>query len=252
MKNNFKIGIIGGKGKMGSSLKKFFQTKNIFVAVSDENSELSNIDIVKISDIVILAIPLTYYEKVLAEIEKYLNGTKILMDIGSLKLRQVNLMKKYFKGEILATHPLFGPEKNFMGKENNIVIHKINPGPKTEFILKLFSESRLNILEISPEKHDEVMAYIHGFYYLLNISYSKLLSDKFKEISLLNNYETTSFQTYLKNLDNIFNTGDLLIELIAYENPYIEKVKKDFFSLMNNRVNLKKIREFLYGNTSNE
>ena len=107
-------------------------------------------------------------------------------------------------------------------------------------------ESKLNIIEITPEEHDEIMAYIHGFYYLMNVTYVKLLKDKFGKISALDNYKTTSFQAYLNSLDNVFNTGDSLIELIAYENSFNEKVKEEFFSLMKRKINLKDVREFLY------
>ena len=185
MKNNFVIGIIGGNGKMGKSLENLFEKERFNVLISDKDTALTNQELVKKSDIIILSIPLKYYKIVLEEIKDKLTKDKLLMDIGSLKEREVNLMKNYHNGEILATHPLFGPEKNFYGKENSIVISKINPGIKTEIILKNFEKNKLNIIELSPSEHDRIMAYIHGFYYLMNITYLKILKDEFKSLIIL-------------------------------------------------------------------
>ena len=245
MKSDFNIGIIGGNGQMGKSLIDFFKRNGKKVIFSDKNTEISNKKVAKNSDIIILAIPLKYYKDVLDEIHEFLTEDKLLMDIGSLKEEQGKLMKNYHSGEILATHPLFGPEKKFKGNENSIIICKINSGDKTDFLIDLFKNEGLNIIEMSPDEHDEIMAYIHGFYYLMNITYIDILKEKFGKISKIEKIMTTSFQKYILGLENIFNTKDWLIELIAYENRYIEKVAKNFKEKLGERVNLWEVREFL-------
>lgn len=245
MKSDFTVGIIGGNGQMGKSLIDFFKRNGIKVIFSDINTEISNKEVAKNSDIIILAIPLKCYEDVLDEIYEFLTQNKLLMDIGSLKEEQAKLMKSYHSGEILLTHPLFGPEKEFKGNENSIIICKINSGEKTDFLINLFKNEGLNIVETSPEEHDEIMAYIHGFYYLMNITYIDVLREKFGEISKIENIMTTSFQKYISGLENIFNTKDWLIELIAYENRYIEKVAERFKEKLKEKVNLREVREFL-------
>ena len=245
MKDNFKIGIIGGNGSMGRSLVKFFESYNQEVIFSDKDSEFTNREVTKLSDIVIIAVPLNCYEEVLSEINRELTLEKVLMDIGSLKKNQVEIMKKYHKGEILATHPLFGPEKNFYGDENSIVVCKIKPTIKTEFIIELFKKNKLNVIEITPDEHDRIMAYIHGFYYLMNVSYLNILKEEFASIKNIENLMTTSFSKYIDSLQHVFNTQDWLIELIAYKNPFIDEVIAKFSSQLSKKVNLKEIREFL-------
>ena len=245
MNNNFKIGIIGGNGNMGKSLIKFFKSNNHEVFFSDKNTKITNKEVAKLSDIIVIAIPLNCYENVLNEISKELTYEKILMDIGSLKREQVEIMKKYHKGEILATHPLFGPEKNFYGDENSIVVCKINSSFKTEFIIKLFKKNKLNVIELTPDEHDRIMAYIHGFYYLINVSYLSILKEEFASIKNIQNLMTTSFSKYIDSLQHVFNTQDWLIELIAYKNPFINNVIEQFSSQLNKKANLKEIREFL-------
>jgi prephenate dehydrogenase len=119
LKSDFKIGIIGGNGEMGKSFKNFFNRNGINVLISDIGTKYSNIDIVQKCNIIILSVPLNKYEEILIEIAEYLkNDEHLIMDIGSLKLNPLITIKKYFSGEILATHPLFGPDKKFQAGEN--------------------------------------------------------------------------------------------------------------------------------------
>ncbi len=245
MKSDFRVGIIGGNGEMGKSLRKFFNSHGVDVIFSDINTDISNIDVVKDSDIIILAIPLENYFKVLNEIKDFLSKEKLLMDIGSLKEEQIKLMQNYHSGEILGTHPLFGPEKEFKGKENTIIICKVKYGEKSKFIIDFFEKNNLKVVELSPSKHDKIMAYIHGFYYLINITYLEILRDEFHNIKNLKNFMTTSFSKYVESLENIFNTQDWLIDLISYKNPYINEVVSKFKEKLGKRVNIPEIREFL-------
>ncbi len=245
MKSNFKIGIIGGNGEMGKSLRKFFNCYKVDVIFSDINTNISNIDVVKNSDIIILAIPLENYFKVLNEIKDFLNEKKLLMDIGSLKEKQIKLMQNYHSGEILGTHPLFGPEKKFKAKENTIIICRVKYGDKSKFIIDLFEKNNLNVVELSPSEHDKIMAYIHGFYYLINITYLDILKDNFYNIENLKNLMTTSFNKYIESLENIFNTKDWLIDSISYKNPYINETVSKFKEKLGKRINIPEIREFL-------
>ncbi len=244
MKSSFKIGIIGGNGAMGSSFRNFLDNKGLDYIFSDNETDYSNIDVVKFSDIVILSISLGNYERILKEISPYLKKGKLLVDFGSLKLESVKLMKFFFDGEILATHPLFGPDKNFFGEGNSIVISKTDPSEKTDFIISLFKENKLNIVELSPEEHDEIMAYIHGFYYLMNITYIDILKNKFQNIDKLEAFKTTSFKSYLNSLNNIFNGKDELIKFISYSNPYIDKVKNEFINKLGKDINIGDLRNF--------
>jgi prephenate dehydrogenase len=246
LKSDFIVGIIGSGGRMGAALNKFFINRKVKTVTSDIGSTISNKDLAKESDIVILAVPLTSYEAVLEEIKDSLNNEKMLMDIGSLKFREVKLMKKYFQGEILATHPLFGPEKGFKGKENNIAVCKINSKGKTDFILNMFRKSGLNIIEMTPEEHDRTMAYIHGFYYLMNITYIGILKDNFKSFDKIKNLTTTSFSKYIENLNNnVFNTQDSLIELIVYKNPFIREAVNEFHEKLFKKIDFKELKGFL-------
>ena len=154
-------------------------------------------------------------------------------------------MKKFHNGEILATHPLFGPEESFFGSENTIVVCRINPSYRSKFIIELFKRNKLNVVELTPQEHDRLMAFIHGFYYLMNITYLETLKQEFESIKNIKNLMPTSFKNYVKSLENIFNTQDWLIEKIAYENPYIDEVVERFINILGKRRDLKRIREFL-------
>ena len=244
MKSNFKIGIIGGNGQMGKALKNFFEKRDISVKISDINTFTSNQEVAENSDILVIAIPSYEYESVLKEIKINLTEDKLLMDIGSLKTREYEIMKKYHQGPIIATHSLFGPEKNFEGKDNTIIVYFEKENEKINFILNLFKKANLKVIKISPEEHDRIMSYIHGFYYLLNITYVSILKDEFSSIENIK-FSPTSFKKYIEGLDHIFNTPSWLIEFIAYENSFINEVKEKFINKLNSKIHVKSIKEFL-------
>ena len=243
MNGNFTFGIIGGKGEMGNSLKNFLLRNNCKVYISDYNTELSNEQLVLLSDIVVLSVPLNNYEDVLIEISPYLNENpkKLLIDLGSLKMKQLELMKKYHKGLTMGTHPLFGPHKNFRESGTIIFCDTIEKeNNKIQFLLKLFKKNGLKIINMTAAEHDELMSYIHSFYYLTNISYLKLLHEKFGKIDEIKEITTTSLQNFINNLNNIFNTPPWLIEQIIFDNPFFKERLNDFTKLLKNMENERK------------
>jgi len=243
------VGIIGGNGQMGRTLKNFLCKNNVKVYVSDIGTKYSNSDIVKMSDIVVLSVPLNEYENVLSETEPVMKGRDILlMDIGSLKVKQMLIMKKYFKGEILGTHPLFGPDRNFSEGCVTVVCKTDSCSDKTQFIIDLFNANKIKTLEMSSNEHDELMSYIHSFYYFVNTAYLKLLSKKFGSIEETEEFATTSFKNFKNNLNNIFNTPSWLIEQIIFENPFIGERLNDFKQILECKNFLSEVEEFVRNN----
>ena len=242
MNIKFTIGIIGGNGGMGKALKNFFSRNSLNVLTSDIGSELKNKELAEESDIVILSVPLCEYENVLKDIYASLksNGTKLLMDIGSLKSKQTQLMKKFFKGPVLPVHPLFGPDKNFASGNTIIFCNENTENDKIKFMENIFIKNGLKTVKMSPKEHDELMSYIHSFYYFINIAYLKLLNKKFGKIEDIDKFATASFQNFKDNLKNIFNTPSWLIETIIFENPFLNERKKDFIDILNTDSNANK------------
>src|SRR5205823_3888450 len=63
------------------------------------------------SDFVILAVPISAFEDVLTKIVPLMGERTVLIDVATVKVHTVNLLKRIAKGKrYLATHPVWGPE----------------------------------------------------------------------------------------------------------------------------------------------
>ena len=83
------IGIIGGNGKIGSVFAKEFENHGYEVLISDVGTELSNIEVAKKSDIVIVSVPIRKTRVIIDEIIKSVNSYALITDMTSVKINPV-------------------------------------------------------------------------------------------------------------------------------------------------------------------
>ncbi len=220
MNENFIIGIIGGKGKMGELFKKFFRKKGYPVLISDMDTELSNIDLVKQSKVVIISVPMPVFPNIIKEISPYIENKHWVIDICSLKAEPAKIMKTYLKkGEILATHPLFGPfEKDL---ENKIIAYwPIRGKNLINWFIKTMSEEGLKLVKISPKKHDKMMGLVQVLNHFWLILLGKTIKDSGFDLKELISISTPSFLKQLDILKRLANQDLKLYEKIQLENPW--------------------------------
>jgi len=109
------IGIIGGKGRMGSHFASFFQDRGLQVLVSDVGTKLTNEELAIQTDITIVSVPMDKSEEVIKKIVQKVPGSSALMDLTSIKSAPV---KQMLKGncEVLGMHPMFGESNHIPGQ----------------------------------------------------------------------------------------------------------------------------------------
>ena len=125
-----KVCIIGC-GLIGSSLARAIKKNNLSnKIVSSNRSEATNrrvielriVDdsstnikkMVKDSDLVIIATPLSSYESVILKIKDSLKNGSILTDVGSVKEKIINLVEKFVPMDVswIPSHPIAGTEES--------------------------------------------------------------------------------------------------------------------------------------------
>ncbi len=219
MEDNFKIGIIGGKGKMGNFFKNFFEKKGYSVEISDVNTSLTNIKLVKKNKIVLISVPMEIFPKVIEEIAPFVEEHHWIIDICSLKREPVRVMKKFLKqGEILATHPLFGPyETDLRGK--TIAFYPVRGKNVVNWFKKVMLDEGLNLVEISPKKHDEIMALVQVVNHFWLILLAKVIKDSKFSLKDVVYLATPSFLRQLHILKRLAKQNTNLYAKIQLENP---------------------------------
>ncbi|MFH1439391.1 MAG: prephenate dehydrogenase/arogenate dehydrogenase family protein [Candidatus Woesearchaeota archaeon] len=174
-KLNLKIGIIGF-GRFGKLLVQNLSGDfdvSVFALDADRNKVLAD-DIIssggKIkslqdvcnNDIIIPAVPISEFEKVIKQISPLLRKGVLVMDVCSVKQFPAEIMKKNLPryADILATHPMFGPDSaadGFVGKKIVVCKIKIND-LRYKSIVSLFRQMGLVVIETTPEEHDKQIA----------------------------------------------------------------------------------------------
>ena len=277
--------LIIGCGLIGSSLLRAINdkklTKKIYVYEKSKRNILkikklklqcritSNFkSIVPNLDLIILCTPLSEYEKIILEINKYLTPKTIITDVGSSKKRSSEIIKKKLKKGIswTSSHPIAGSEVS--GPENgtkNLFLNKwciLIKDKKTnhkhlaelsKFWLKIGSKVSI----MNSKKHDTVFSMTSHLPHLIAYNLVKTATDFEKQ----KKYELIKFSAgglrdfsriaasneimwrdiFFDNKKNIVKTINLFIKnLVLFKKDIILNNKK---SMIKKLIETKKIRK---------
>ena len=109
------IAIIG-QGAFGRALAKLFDryvpdVKHAFFDRQTNSELIAEVSRLADYDVVIPAVPIGKFEQVIRQIAPHLKSDCLAVDVCSVKLHPVQVMQKLLPEsvQILATHPMFGP-----------------------------------------------------------------------------------------------------------------------------------------------
>ncbi|CAN5672926.1 hypothetical protein BH23PAT2_BH23PAT2_03290 [soil metagenome] len=180
-----------------------------------------NLDQLNRVDFVFLAVPISELEKLLAIVGSSLNENQVIIDLCSVKVHPVALMKKYVKNaQILATHPMFGPDSASSGLSGLQVA--LCPVSINQDNLKRIQDfwAHLDVItiETTPEEHDKDTVYSQAFTYSL----AKLIIGT--DIPGIM-FTTRSFNAIYKVAALSAKDTDQLFHDMLFYNPYFTEMK---------------------------
>lgn len=227
MEENFRIGIIGGAGKMGRLFQNFFQKKGYEVLICDKEG-LSYEELMENSKVVILSLPLDVFPEVVKKIAPRVKNTHWIMDICSLKLEPARVMKKFLiKGELIAAHPLFGPfEKDLKGKR--LAYYPLRGKKFLKWLLPLLEEEGIRTIKISPKRHDEIMALVQVLNHFMQVLVAQTIKKTGFSINEIFSLSTPSFLKQLEILKRFAHQDENLYAHIQLDNPFGKKIRQIF------------------------
>ncbi|MBU1935291.1 prephenate dehydrogenase/arogenate dehydrogenase family protein, partial [Patescibacteria group bacterium] len=219
------IGIIGGKGKMGKYFTEFFERNGYSVIISDKQTKLTNRQVAKKADVVIISVPIDKTEEVIREVAPHIKKSGLLMDLTSFKVFPMEAMKKT-KASYLGCHPLFGPTAPIEGQ---LAILCPGKGKKWFNWLKdLLAKNKVIVRELPAKKHDEFMAYIQALTHFSDIALVDALRKSKIPIQKFISYESPVYRLELDMIGRILNQDPNLYANIQIQNPSSSKVIKSF------------------------
>jgi prephenate dehydrogenase len=154
------VGVIGGRGAFGQWCVRLFERHGHSVLVSDKDTELSNADLVRASAIVVVAVPIGVTQAVLEEVARIVTADQVVIDLTSVKSPFVATLRALLS-EVLSLHPMFSPiVSSHVGQ--SCVACRIRVGELSTYVEKLLRSEGLNLVEMSADVHDRMMAVIQG------------------------------------------------------------------------------------------
>ena len=227
------VGIIG-YGRFGKVLATILQ-KGFSINIYDvkPSNSLDNISFVTLDEVlnervIFIAVPIHNFENLLKIISKDIKINRTIIDVCSVKIHTAKVMLKYLPSGvgILSSHPMFGPDSILTNEKLKMMMHRTRDcHNQYSFWEKYFKDQNIEILNMSPEKHDKLAARTQGITHFLGRSLKKFGISK-------TNIDTQGFRVLLNLVDQTCNDSwELYSDLQSY-NPYtkdmIHRLKKSF------------------------
>ena len=211
---------------MGEWFRAFFNNLGLKVIISDLGTPLSNIELAKKADIVMVAVPIRKAVEVIKEIRSVVKKDTLLCDITSLKTEPVRAMAKAASA-ILGIHPLFGPLFQDMKGQKIVFCPVPDKGSRwVKFLENIFTENGAQIIIMSPQEHDGQMAIVQALTHFVNINLAEtFFAQKFNPNS---SFLTPVFRLQALIIGRVLSMGAPLCCDIEMENPYFPKVLARF------------------------
>lgn len=182
---------------------------------------------VAVCRIVVVAVPVVSMGETLQAIAPHVRPGALVLDVGSVKVEPARLMLELLPPhvEILATHPLFGPQSARNGVQGlKIALCPLRGRSYKRVAAFLKVALGLNVFETTPDAHDRDAALSQGLTHLI----AKVLV---KMGPLPQMTTTRSFDLLNEAVEMVRHDPPELFDAIECLNPYASSVRRRFFDL---------------------
>ena len=218
-----KVSIIGF-GRFGVMLHALL-TKGFEVDVYDKNI-IDNVEVNEVSfeealknDTIFIAVPIRDFEDLVVDISSKIQSGKTIIDVCSVKVfpKKVMIDNLPEKTDIIATHPLFGPD-SLKDSGSVMTMEAVrNSFKRYNFWKNYFESQNIIIEEISAEDHDMMAARSQGLTHFVG----RVIDDFGTNQTRI---DTEGYKALHKLVNQTCNDSWDLFEDIQNYNPYTEKM----------------------------
>ena len=218
-----KVSIIGF-GRFGAMLHALL-TKGFEVDVYDKNP-VDNAEVNEVSleealknDTIFIAVPIRDFEDLVVDISTRIQSGKTIIDVCSVKVfpKKVMIDNLPEKIDIIATHPLFGPD-SLKDSGSVMTMEAVRDSfERYNFWKNYFESQNIIIEEISAEDHDMMAARSQGLTHFVG----RVIDDFGTNQTRI---DTEGYKALHKLVNQTCNDSWDLFEDIQNYNPYTEKM----------------------------
>lgn len=163
---------------------------------------------VKISDVIILAVPVDVLETIIPLILDKISDQQILIDLGSTKELICKSVENHPKrGRFVAAHPLAGTEFSgptaalrglFLGKKNIICEAEKTDQDALQTALKIFESLGLDNIMMDASEHDKHLAYVSHLSHVSSFMLGMTVLEIEKDEKQILNLASTGFASTVR------------------------------------------------------
>ena len=218
-----RVSIIGF-GRFGAMLHSLL-SKGFEVDVFDKNS-IDNSDVNEVSledalqnETIFIAVPIRDFENLVKDISKKISSGKTVIDVCSVKVFPKKVMLNNLSNEtdIIATHPLFGPD-SLKDSGSVMTMESVrNTFGRYDFWKNYFESQNIIIEEISAKEHDMMAARSQGLTHFVG----RVIDDFGTNQTRI---DTEGYKALHKLVNQTCNDTWELFEDIQNFNPFTEKM----------------------------
>jgi prephenate dehydrogenase len=212
------VGLIGGRGQMGRWFKRFFEGQGLEVLVADLDTPQTSQEVARAADVVIISVPIPQVKRVVKEVAPLLRPDAALMDLTSVKQSPMRAMLAHFAGEVVGTHPLFGPgEESIAGR--TVVLCPGRGERWFNWLKTLLQDAGARVKVTTAAQHDRIMAVVQGLAHFVLIALGKSISQLKVDPRDLEDFATPTFATLHQLARHLFKQDPTLYACIQLQNP---------------------------------
>jgi len=197
------------------------------IIYSDEKTVLSQ-------KYIFFCVAISAFEEVIKKCAKKISNDSVVCDTCSVKLFPCEIMEKYLPEniQIMATHPMFGPDSAKNGLKNlPLVICPVRVDrAKVDYWEKEFSSWGLDVFKMSPDRHDREAAYSQGI--------THFLGRTLKELDLpYTDLATVGYKSLMEIVEQTCNDSLTLFKDLQHYNPYAVNMRRDLKRALQETMN---------------
>jgi prephenate dehydrogenase len=173
-------------------------------------------------DVLFFCVSISAFAEVLERTADRIAPTTLVIDTCSVKLYPARLMREYLPSSVrtIASHPMFGPDSGKNGVEGlPMVLCPLNcPEEDFRFWTEEFSKWKLQVIEMSCDRHDREAAWSQGITHFIGRTLSALdLQDT--------RLATKGYRTLMSIVEQTCNDPLQLFYDLQRYNPYAKQMR---------------------------
>jgi len=179
-------------------------------------------------DVVMLAVPVQAMAATITAIAPLVRPGALVLDVASVKMLPARWMLEALPEsvDIVATHPLFGPQSARNGLEGQPLVVCAVRGERHHKVAEFGRSLGLSVSLTTAEEHDREMAYVQALTHLIGRA---LVNIRIPDEEL----KTNSYQHLLELCGLIRDDTKELFFAIQNLNPYAEEITRQFIAEAN-------------------